>query len=139
MSEAGAVAAYLQMLRGVGDRATAIGPRPIASHWPFVGSDYRRLLVVGRALAGWDDPTSPALWTPDLATTEDGRRAILDGSRSYAHSTIEPMSVPMRTRSGSSFWDLSSYTWSPSSNRKDAAKWFSRHAWWNLFPLGWVI
>lgn len=136
MTEAGAVAAYLQILEGVGKRATTIGPRPIASHWPFVGSDYRRLLVVGRALAGWDDPTSPALWTPDLGTTENGRRAILDRTRSYALSAIEPMSLPMRTRSGSSFWDLSRHvvTLLEPEGRGD---WFSRHAWWNLFPMGW--
>jgi hypothetical protein len=33
------------MLEGVGERARAIGSRPIASHWPFIGSDYRRLFV----------------------------------------------------------------------------------------------
>lgn len=41
--------AYMRMLKGVADRADAIEPRVIASHWPFVGSDYRQLLVVSRA------------------------------------------------------------------------------------------
>jgi hypothetical protein len=95
------------MLEGVGERAGLIGSRPVASHWPFIGSDYRRLLVVGQALAGWDDPASPALRTPDVATSESGRRAILEATRAYARSSGEPMSIPIRTRSHSSFWNLS--------------------------------
>jgi hypothetical protein len=95
------------MLEGVGERSSLIGPRSIASHWPFIGSDYRRLLIVGQALAGWDDPTSTALWTPDVAVTGSGRQAILDGTRAYAASATEPMTVPLRTRGHSSFWSLS--------------------------------
>ena len=94
VSERGAIDTYLEMLKGVADRADEIGPRVIASHWPFVGSDYRRLLVVGQALAGWDDRDSSALWTPDAAATKQGRRAILEGTRAWAVSRAEPMTVP---------------------------------------------
>lgn len=135
MSERGAVDAYMKMLKGVADRADEIGPRVIASHWPFVGSDYRRLLVVGQALAGWDDPTS-ALWTPDAVVTEQGRQAILEGTQAWARSRSEPMTVPLRTRGHSPFWSLSGRTvrlLEPDGPRD----WYSRYAWWNLFPLGW--
>src|SRR5215210_7051579 len=36
--------AYLAMLEDVGERTDAISDRLIASHWPFVGTDFRRLL-----------------------------------------------------------------------------------------------
>jgi hypothetical protein len=136
MSERGAGHAYMRMLEGVADRADAIGPRVIASHWPFVGSDYRRLLVVGQALAGWDHHASPALWTPEAAATKEGRHAILDGARAWAVSRSEPMTVPLRTRGHSPFWSLSGRTvrnLEPDGPRA----WYSRYAWWNLFPLGW--
>jgi hypothetical protein len=45
-----AEAAYLRMLDGVAARAGRMEGRVIASHWPFVGTDYRRLLIVGQAL-----------------------------------------------------------------------------------------
>ena len=136
MSESGAVDAYMRMLRGVADRASAIGPRVIASHWPFVGSDYRRLLVIGQALAGWDDRSSSALWTPDAAATQQGRRAILEGTRAWAVSRSEPMTVPLRTRAHSPFWSLSSRT-VRLLEPDGPSPWYSRYAWWNLFPLGW--
>jgi len=136
VSERGAIDTYVEMLKGVADRADEIGPRVIASHWPFVGSDYRRLLVVGQSLAGWDDRDSSALWTPDAAATEQGRRAILEGTRAWAVSRAEPMTVPLRTRGHSPFWSLSSRT-VRLLEPDGASQWYSRYAWWNLFPLGW--
>jgi hypothetical protein len=56
MTEIAAEARYLQMLEGVAERADRIGDRLIASHWPFVGSAYDGLLVVGHIglAAPWD-------------------------------------------------------------------------------------
>lgn len=136
MSEQGAVEQYLQMLEEVGRRANVIGPRVIASHWPFIGSDYRRLLVVGQALAGWDDKTSSALWTAALAQTGDGRQTIVEGTRDYATAPPEPMTVPLRTRAHSPFWSLSRRT-VQLLEPNGPGDWYSRFAWWNLFPLGW--
>lgn len=109
MSESAAVDAYKRMLEGVAERADRIGPRVIASHWPFVGTDYRRLLIVGQALAGWDDKTSPALWTPAdvamlagrdsvLAATKEGR--LLDPSRSRSRCARVPTRPSGPSRSG---------------------------------------
>lgn len=136
MSETGAVDAYTRILEGVADRADQIGPRVLASHWPFRGSDYRRLLIVGQALAGWDDKKSPALWTAAQVMTEQGRAAVLEGTQAWAKARPEPMDEPLRTRSGSSFWDLSKYV-VPALEPEGRKDWHSRHAWWNLFPIGW--
>lgn len=46
--------AYKRLLEGVGERADTIGPyRLIASHWPFVGSNFRGLMIAGQALERW--------------------------------------------------------------------------------------
>lgn len=135
MSETGAVAAYLGILSGVADRADRIGDRVIASHWPFVGSDYRGTLVVGQALAGWDDKTSPALWKPRMVESPSARRLVLEATMRWAADRPEPMSEPLRTRSGSPFWTLSRRVVA-SLEPDGVSPWYARHAWWNLFPLG---
>jgi hypothetical protein len=40
-------AAYARIHEAVGVHADEIGPRDIASHWPFIGSQYRGLVIVG--------------------------------------------------------------------------------------------
>jgi hypothetical protein len=137
MSEPGATAAYLHMLGGVADRADRIGNRVIASHWPFVGSDYRRLVVVGQALAGWDDPRSPALWTPGDVGSKPGRHSVLAATQVWgARTGASPLTEPLRTRSGSPFWTLSKRVVA-ALEPDGRSPWYSRYAWWNLFPLGW--
>ncbi len=133
--ERAADAAYLSMLEQVSEFTDRIGARVIASHWPFVGTDYRRLLVVGQALAGWDDKTSPALWTPAAVATPAGRSKVLAATKAWALARPEPISEPLRTRH-SPFWSLSERTVEllESAGR---GPWYSREAWWNLFPLGW--
>ena len=76
--------AYLRMLDGVAERAGRMEGRVIASHWPFVGTDYRRLLIVGQALAGWDDEASPALWRPTDLLIGGGARRVLEASQRWA-------------------------------------------------------
>ena len=69
-----AAAAYRRLLEGVGARADAIGPdRVIASHWPFVGSNYRGLMIAGQALERWDLPQTTATWR--VAEAQTGRGA----------------------------------------------------------------
>jgi hypothetical protein len=128
--------AYLAMLEDVGERTEAIGDRLIASHWPFVGTDYRRLLVVGQALAGWDDKSSPALWAPDTAATPTGRAAILDATKQWSQKRTEPIDEPLRTRGASPFWGVSKLV-AELLEPIGVGPWHRRTAWWNLFPLGW--
>jgi hypothetical protein len=136
MGEQGARQFYLQLLCDVGARADEMDGRPIASHWPFVGSQFSGTLIVGQALAGWDAAETPARWPVEEATTEAGRDRILDGTRAWATGRPEPMSEPTRwsNRTGSPFWGLSMRLMR--ILEPDADPWHSRHAWWNVYPLG---
>jgi hypothetical protein len=136
VSEASASEIYLRMLEGVANRSDRMHGRVIASHWPFVGSDHRRILFVGQALAGWDDPTSPALWGPDAVATEEGRIAVLDATKRWARTRAEPIDEPLRTRASSPFWGVSQRV-VETLEAHGNGPWQSRSAWWNLFPLGW--
>jgi transposase len=75
MNESATERVYLRMLEAVGARAGDIGPGIIAAHWPFVGSAYQGLVVVGQALQGWDAQETPARWTAAEATTPEGRQS----------------------------------------------------------------
>ena len=128
---------YEEMLVDVGACAADFGDRPIASHWPFVGSQFTGTLVVGQALAGWDASERMARWLADEATTDAGRARIVDGTRAWANARPEPMDEVLRwsNRRGSPFWGLSQRLMR--FLEPDAAPWYSRHAWWNVYPLGW--
>ncbi len=136
-ADSGVTDAYVAILKEVGDGAPNFPAHClIASHWPFVGSHYGRLLLVGQALAGWDDKATAPLWSPDACATQEGRGAVLEHTRAYATSEDEHIKIPLRSRSHSPFWSLSKRVvelLEPSTT----ASWFSRYAWWNLFPLGW--
>lgn len=136
MSEAGFVHCYSQLLRDVGRRIDEMDGREIASHWPFVGSDFRGTLIVGQALAGWDAEETTARWRPHAATTGSGRTRILDGTRAWANARTEPMEEVLRWghRRRSPFWGLSQRLMG--LLEPDAKPWYSRHAWWNVYPLG---
>jgi hypothetical protein len=66
------------MLEAVGANAGEIGQGVIAAHWPFIGSDYQGLVVVGQALQGWDAAEMPARWTATEASTPEGRAHLLE-------------------------------------------------------------
>lgn len=106
MSESSVVQFYSQMLRDVGLRADEIGIRDIASHWPFVGSDFRGTLIVGQALAGWDAEETTARWRPDAARSDEGRLRIIYGTRAWANARTEPIEEVLRwgKRRRSPFW-----------------------------------
>lgn len=138
MTQSAAEAVYLRMLEAVGARAADIGSGIIAAHWPFVGSNYNGLVVVGQALQGWDASETPARWTADQATTIAGRQALLDGTRAWARSRPEPMWEVVRWghRSGSPFWSVSRRL-VPALEPAAGGVWYGRYAWWNVYPLGW--
>jgi hypothetical protein len=128
---------YARMLVRVGDQAAEFGDRPIASHWPFVGSRFSGTVIVGQALAGWDAEDCSARWPAGDAATDAGRAAIVEGTRAWATTRPEPMDEVLRWshRRGSPFWGLSRRLMR--ILEPDAAPWYSRHAWWNVYPLGW--
>jgi hypothetical protein len=130
---------YERMLVDVGARAADFGARPIASHWPFIGSKFAGTLIVGQALAGWDAEETGARWLAQEATTDRGRSRIVDGTRAWASARTEPMEEVLRWshRRGSPFWGLSQRVMR--ILEPDANPWYSRHAWWNVYPLGWDL
>jgi hypothetical protein len=116
--EGSSAAAYLRLLEGVGARADAIGAeRLIAAHWPFVGSNYRGLMIAGQALERWDSPESTAVWPIGAARTPDGRERVLRGTQAWATREREPIAEQLEPGAG--------------------GPWLSRYAWWNLYPIGW--
>lgn len=131
--------AYLRLLEGIGQAADMIGPdRSIAAHWPFVGSRFAGLMIAGQALERWDNAESTAIWSVADATTEEGRQRVLNGTRAWATREPEPISEVMRyaNRRGSPFWKFSERA--VEQLEPDAGgPWFSRFAWWNLYPIGW--
>jgi|GEM_PF-2320745 len=137
MTDANLADRYERMLVDVGDRAADFGDRPIASHWPFVGSQFSGTMIVGQALAGWDAEETGARWLAQEATTPVGRSRIVNGTESWAKARPEPMDEVLRwsNRRGSPFWGLSQRLMR--ILEPDAEPWYSRHAWWNVYPLGW--
>lgn len=125
------------MLVDVAARASEFGARPIASHWPFVGTQFTGMLIVGQALAGWDAEATGARWLAREATTAEGRSAIVEATRAWATARTEPMEEVLRWahRRGSPFWGLSQRLMR--IIEPAARPWYSRHAWWNVYPLGW--
>lgn len=129
---------YREMLEAIGGRADEIGQRQIASHWPFVGSHYRGLVVVGQALMGWDADETPARWRSADARTAEGRERLLAGTQAWACGREEPMTEVLRWghRARSPFWGLSKRL-VPMLEPDTDSPWFARYAWWNVYPLGW--
>lgn len=137
MSDEGLADRYKRMLVDVGASAGDFGERPIASHWPFVGSQFSGTLIVGQALAGWDAEETGARGLAAEVTTEAGRSRIVEGTRAWAKTWAEPMDEVLRWshRRGSPFWGLSQRLMRILEPGADP--WYGRHAWWNVYPLGW--
>jgi hypothetical protein len=72
------------MVVDVGALAAEFGNRPIASHRPFVGSQFTGTLSVGKTLAGLDAEETGARWLATEAATDTGRARIVDGTRTWA-------------------------------------------------------
>ncbi len=128
---------YGQLLERVEQAADQIGNRPIASHGPFRGSQYNGLVIVGRALHGWDAAETPARWYAHEATMHQGRQYLLDRTRSWAEDRPEPIAevAERSNRRGTAFWRLSRRL--VEALHADATgPCYSHYAWWNLFPLG---
>lgn len=131
-------AVYRRLLEAVGGRASELGARRIVSHWPFVGSNYRGLVIVGQALQGWDAPDSTARWHASDASTAEGRERVLAGTIGWAAHRDEPIYEVARFghRMGAPFWQISKAV-ATALEPAAPGSWLSRYAWWNVYPLGW--
>lgn len=125
------MALYDSLLAAVGDRAVAIEPRPLVSHWPHVGSAYQGLVIVGQALRGWPDA-----WQASEAQTPEGRSRILATTRARNADRGDPLDwVPeQRAVRNSPFWGFTRHLvgeLEPSNGKP----WYARFAWVNLYPI----
>jgi hypothetical protein len=138
-AKADAFARYRDMLRRVGNCASEIGPRPVASHWPFRGSAYRSggLFYVGQALDGWDAVECSARWWAEEAATVAGRERILQQTASWtAGRPDEPIAGVFEHpgREGSAFWTLGRDI-ARALNSGLPEPWYAHLAWGNVYPL----
>jgi hypothetical protein len=137
MSEQRALRLYDGILAAVAERADAIEGRPLASHWPHVGSRYRTggLLVAGQALQGWDERVDGARWGAAEAGTPEGRAAILAQTRAWAATQPEPVGViaELGSRARSPFWRLTHDL--VGALAPGDGVWYSRFAWTNVYPV----
>ncbi len=136
MPDHAAVEAYDLLLASIGGRASAIGPKVLASHWPHVGRNYRGLVIAGQALQGWDPAVAGARWHAADATTPSGRAAIIERSQTWFADAPDPVGViaTLSNRRGSPFWRLCrdvAEAWEPDG----AGPWYSRFAWANVYPV----
>lgn len=126
-TQADAVAAYDGLLSSIGERADAIGERPIVLHWWHVGSAYRGLVIVGQAVFGWPDDFPATTFR-----TSDGRAEAIRVAQSRTADRADPMdwiaSNPVRN---SPFWTVARHA--ADELEPGDAPWYSRLAWVNLY------
>lgn len=132
-----ALEAYDRLLASIGDRADAIGPQRLASHWPHVGGDYRRLVIAGQALQGWDPAVTGARWHASDARTAEGRAVIIERTRTWFAEADDPVGViaTLSNRRGSPFWRLCRDL-AERLEPEGRSHWYSRFAWANVYPVG---
>jgi hypothetical protein len=132
-----AASIYREILNAVGDRIEELGPdREIVAHWPFVGTRFGGLMVAGQALDGWDAEDTPARWRLAEMRDPDDRDRLLRGAQDWSRHLPEPIweVVQRGNRKGKPFWTFSRRM--ASILEPDVGgEWFSRYAWWNVYPL----
>jgi hypothetical protein len=141
MPEDGRSAAIFRgMIDAVGDRADEVGPeRTISAHWPFVGTQFRGLLVAAQGLDGWDAEVSSGRWRVEEARLPADREHLFRGAQRWARSRPEPISEPMLSsakRRRAPFWGFSKRL-ALLTEPDLPGPWLARYAWWNVFPLAW--
>jgi hypothetical protein len=137
MTDSAATVAYDELLASIGQRAEAIGPRRLASHWPHIGNIYRGLVIAGQALQGWDAAVSGSRWYASDAQTSEGRAAILERTRTWFDDEPDPVGViaTLTNRRGSPFWRLCRDV-TQALEPDMRGPWYSRFAWANVYPVG---
>jgi hypothetical protein len=130
---------YRRILDAAGDRVDDIGGHhQITAHWPFVGSRYRGLIIAGQALDGWDAAVTPARWALEEARNPVERDRLLGGTQDWANARDEPIAEVLRWghRRRAPFWGFARRV-VPLLEPDAGGDWYSRYAWWNVYPLGW--
>lgn len=137
MTDRAALEAYDRLLASIGHRASAIGSKRLASHWPHVGNNYRGLVVAGQALQGWDAAVVGARWHASDARTAEGREAIIERTRTWFGDADDPVGViaTLSNRRGSPFWRLCRDVVG-ALEHDGRGPWYSRFAWANVYPVG---
>jgi hypothetical protein len=123
--------AYDRLLASVGRAAGDIGDGRLTSHWPLVGREYDRgVMVVGQAVYGWIPD-----WTAADAASAAGRLAILSDTRATLSGQDDPMSwIAGHRVENSPFWRTTHGVTDALVPDRESA-WFSRVAWTNLCPI----
>jgi hypothetical protein len=132
-----AAAVYRRILDAVGDRVDDLGPgNEVVAHWPFVGSNFNGLMIAGQALDGWDSETTTARWRLEDMRDAANRDRLLRGAQTWARHGPEPIYevVHRGNRRGKPFWDFSRRV-VPIFEPDGTSVWYSRYAWWNVYPL----
>ena len=134
-AEQRAVGLYDELLASIGARAAEIEPRPVASHWPHVGSGYRGLVIAGQALQGWDRAVRGARWQATDAETAAGRQEIINRSRTWHEDYEEPVATiaELPNRRSKPFWKVSAAL--VRALEPGPEPWYSRYAWGNVYPV----
>jgi hypothetical protein len=125
---------YDELLASIGARATEI-ERPLASHWPHVGSGYRGLVIAGQALQGWDRAVRGARWQASDAQTAAGRADIINQTRTWHGDYDEPVATiaELPNRRSKPFWKISAAL--VQALEPGPGPWYSRYAWGNVYPV----
>ncbi len=120
---------YERLLQSV---AGARNPAPLVALWPIRGSRYRSegLLVVGRAVYGWEDP-----WQASDASSQEGRLRILRTTRERSEGGGE-MSWVLREQRRSAFWRVARQVLVDVLHGSGADElWPSRLCWSDLYKI----
>jgi hypothetical protein len=128
MDDTAVLTRYDALLASIGDRADDIGPRPVVTHWPHVGSAYRGLVIVGQAVYGWPDDYPAAHFRTKLGRQEGIRAFRTRANKPDPLDWIE--THPVRT---SPFWRAIRLV-ADGLELNLETPWYSRIAWVNLYP-----
>lgn len=136
MSEQDALRAYDGLLASIGNRADAIGPGRLASHWPHIGRNYGRLVIAGQALQGWDPAVAGSRWHATDARTPAGRATIIERTQTWFAEADDPVGViaTLTNRQGSPFWTLC-HDVALALEPGAGGPWYSRFAWANVYAV----
>lgn len=107
-----------------------IGGGELTSHWPLIGGDFDRgVLVVGQAVFGW----IPS-WKAADASTAPGRALIVAETRAACAERADPMSwIEGHRVHNTPFWRTAHEV--ADALTPGATPWYSRIAWANLYPI----
>jgi hypothetical protein len=132
-----AAAVYRAILDALGEQVDELGPEnEVVAHWPFVGTNFRGLMIAGQALDGWDADVTPARWRLEEMRRPESRERLLRGTQEWARHRPEPIweVVQRGNRRGRPFWDFSRRI-VPMFEPANGSVWYSRYAWWNVYPV----